>query len=177
MEYEIKVYPIYLDDGKIEWCAEFPDLVGCVGGGNTLQEAIEDAQISKEIYLEYLEENNMDIPIPTIQKFDLPSGRISLRVAKSTHKKLLELADSDGVSLNSYINSAINEKIGQSNVFNCVNGLLDSMQQIMIGAFNPVLKSILYRSNELKYHKESNEAKVDSEIKVKISSNSEGFVA
>lgn len=33
MDYAMKVYPIHLDNGKTEWCVEYPDLKGCVGGG------------------------------------------------------------------------------------------------------------------------------------------------
>lgn len=26
----MKVYPIHLENGKTEWCVEYPDLKGCV---------------------------------------------------------------------------------------------------------------------------------------------------
>lgn len=44
MEYSMKVYPIYFDDGRTEWCVEYPDLKVCVGGGDTVEEAIKDAE-------------------------------------------------------------------------------------------------------------------------------------
>ena len=40
---------------KTEWCVEYPDLKGCVGGGDTIEEAIADAEASKSVYLSYLE--------------------------------------------------------------------------------------------------------------------------
>lgn len=44
MKYSMKMYPIHFDDGRTEWCVEYPDLKGCVGGGDTVEEAIKDAE-------------------------------------------------------------------------------------------------------------------------------------
>lgn len=54
MGYAMKVYPMHLENGKTEWCVEYPDLKGCVGGGDTIEEAITDAEASKSVYLSYL---------------------------------------------------------------------------------------------------------------------------
>lgn len=47
MDYAMKIYPIHLENGKTEWCVEYPDLKGCVGGGDTIEEAIADAKLLK----------------------------------------------------------------------------------------------------------------------------------
>ena len=57
MDYAMKVYPVHFENGKAEWCVEYPDLKGCVGGGDTIEEAIDDAEASKNAYLSYLKEN------------------------------------------------------------------------------------------------------------------------
>lgn len=44
MKYSTKMYPIHLDDGRTEWCVGHLDLKGCVGGGDTEEEAIKDAE-------------------------------------------------------------------------------------------------------------------------------------
>ncbi|MGM9946756.1 toxin-antitoxin system HicB family antitoxin [Floccifex sp.] len=133
MEYSMKIYTIDFENGRTEWCVEYPDLQGCVGGGDTLQEAIEDAELSKRIYLDYLKENGINVPKPTEEK-DLPSGKIALRVAKTTHKTLIENAKKEGISLNSYIQTAINEKIGRDQEFdrvlNAINDLKESVKLI-----------------------------------------------
>lgn len=54
MDYAMKIYPIHLENGKTEWCVEYPDLKGCVGGGDTIEEAIADAEATKAVYLNYL---------------------------------------------------------------------------------------------------------------------------
>ena len=40
MDYAMKVYPMHFENGKTEWCVEYPDLKGCVGGGDTIEEAL-----------------------------------------------------------------------------------------------------------------------------------------
>lgn len=44
MDYAMIVYPMHFENGKTEWCVEYPDLKGCVGGGDTIEEAIADAE-------------------------------------------------------------------------------------------------------------------------------------
>ena len=55
MEYSMKVYPIHFDDCRTEWCVEYPNLKGCVGGGDTIEEAVKNAEASKQVYLKCLE--------------------------------------------------------------------------------------------------------------------------
>ena len=117
MDYAMRVYPMHLENGKTEWCVEYPDLKGCVGGGDTIEEAIADAQATKSVYLSYLKDEGIELPVPK-DEGSLPSGKIALRVAKTTHKQLLENAQMDGVSLNTYINTAISEKIGRASFSN-----------------------------------------------------------
>ena len=117
MDYAMKVYHMHLENGKTEWCVEYPDLKGCVGGGDTIEEAIADAQATKAVYLSYLKEEGIELPVPK-EEGNLPSGKIALRVPKTTHKQLLENAQMDGVSLNTYINTAISEKIGRASFSN-----------------------------------------------------------
>ena len=117
MDYAMRVYPMHLENGKTEWCVEYPDLKGCVGGGDTIEEAIADAEASKSVYLNYLKDEGIELPVPKEEE-GLPSGKIALRVPKTTHKQLLENAQMDGVSLNTYINTAISEKIGRASFSN-----------------------------------------------------------
>lgn len=123
----MKVYPIHFDDGRSEWCVEYPDLKGCVGGGDTIEEAIADAEATKQVYLDYLKSEGYDLPKPTDES-ELPSGKIALRVAKTTHKQLLENAKAEGISLNAYIQAAINEKIGTDSTINELKQLLTKIE-------------------------------------------------
>jgi len=62
--YRIKVYPIKTDADTTEWAAEFPDLPGCVGAGDTAEEAVAMAMDAKKEWIETAMEEGRDIPKP-----------------------------------------------------------------------------------------------------------------
>lgn len=48
----IFVYPIFLKNGKTEWAAEYPSLPYLIGGGDTPEEAVKEAEENKKVYIE-----------------------------------------------------------------------------------------------------------------------------
>ena len=101
LEYYLKLtYPFNikpdLDDGG--YIAEFPDLRYCVGTGDTVDEAIDDAMIAKEEWLKAAYENKLTIPEPSSS--DEFNGRVTLRLPKSLHRNIIETAKKEGVSAN-----------------------------------------------------------------------------
>lgn len=114
--YEIRVIPKVDASGATYWTASFPAVDGCVGGGSTAEEAIREAEENLQIYLEYL--NSENIEIPDAYEETQYSGKIALRVAKSTHKKIAERSADEGVSINMLLNNAIEHYLGMSE-YNC----------------------------------------------------------
>lgn len=51
----IFVYPIFLENGKTEWAAEYPSLPYLVGGGDSPEEAVKEAEENKKVYIEECE--------------------------------------------------------------------------------------------------------------------------
>lgn len=51
----IFVYPIFLKNGKTEWVAEYPNLPYLVGGGDSPEEAVKEAEENKKVYIEECE--------------------------------------------------------------------------------------------------------------------------
>ena len=49
------VYPIFLKNGKTEWAAEYPSLPYLVGGGDSPEEAVKEAEENKQVYIEECE--------------------------------------------------------------------------------------------------------------------------
>lgn len=138
MEYPMNIYQMQFDNGQKEWCVEFIDLPGCVGGGDTVEDAIADAQATKEVYLQCLKEEGAIIPKAS-DLADLPSGKIALRVPRSTHKALLYKAHIEGVSLNAYINTAISEKLGRDSALDTIWNRIKAYLNVFthrIGSFN-----------------------------------------
>lgn len=109
MNYPMRLYTVETVEGP-EWIAEFVDIFGCGGGGNTAQEALEDALINLEYYLGFAKERGEDVPQPS--DYNECNGKIALRLPKSMHSRLIELAEDEGSSLNQLILNTFDEKVG-----------------------------------------------------------------
>ena len=115
MEYSFIAHTYETDEGK-EWYVEFPDIPGVVGGGKPQIEAVEDAFDNLEAHLSFLEEDGVDIPVPSFYPDDSYSGKFALRMSKSLHKRVAINANLEGVSINAYLNEAIAEKVAGDEV-------------------------------------------------------------
>jgi len=109
MNYPMRLYTVETVEGP-EWIAEFVDIFGCGGGGNTAQEALEDALINLEYYLGFAKERGEDVPQPS--DYNECNGKIALRLPKSMHRRLLKLSEDEGKSLNQVILNTFDEKVG-----------------------------------------------------------------
>jgi len=91
------------------WFIRIKELPGCMSQGDTQTEAlsmIDDAMvgwISAEL--------SAGNPIPIPRLSENFSGKFVVRVPKSMHHRLVDLAENDGVSLNQYIVKALTESI------------------------------------------------------------------
>ena len=110
-KYEIRVIPKKDIEGNVYWSAFFPTIDECVGGGDTAEDAIREAEENLEFYLSYLESEKL--PLPDEYQENNYNGRILLRTSKSSHKKLSRLAEDEGVSLNTIVNNAIEHYLGK----------------------------------------------------------------
>lgn len=106
MKYEFRVYQMQVDE-HLFWIAKSTALKGCVGQGETAQEAISELEANENEWLLTAEECNISIPTPSIQKENAYSGKVSLRFSAFTHEEASENAKTLGISLNQYINDAI----------------------------------------------------------------------
>ncbi len=96
------------EEKDVEYLVRFLDVPNIIGVGNTIDEAISEARENLGVFLEYLVDNKRDIPNPSIEKsfIDL-SGKMTLRVSKTTHWKIQQKAAQEGISVNSFLNEAI----------------------------------------------------------------------
>lgn len=113
-------YPlrIYLDteNDTNNWVAEYPDLPGCIGVGDTKEEALSEAEANKLVWLESAEENGEKIPMPSNSYSMEYSGKFNLRLPKSLHRDLALQAETEGVSLNMLCVSLLSK--GYSSIIN-----------------------------------------------------------
>jgi len=79
----------------------FPDLPGCATQVETVEEIPAAAREIRELWIESEHAAGRDVPRPTHR--DEYSGRFNVRIARSLHRRLVESAEREGVSLNQYV--------------------------------------------------------------------------
>ncbi len=95
------------EDGEyIATCSSFPRFSAF---GETEEEALREAKITPELFIESYKERGISLPKPP--KNQTYSGQLRLRLSKSLHERAARMASQDGVSLNQYINSALNREV------------------------------------------------------------------
>src|ERR1700733_1243421 len=93
--------------------ARVKELEGCVADGQDEMEAIGHLEQVKELWLRAALKNGNDIPLPEKDDDELPSGKWLMRVPRTLHKKLVDLADREGVSLNQFVTVCLAEVVGE----------------------------------------------------------------
>lgn len=99
-------YPLRLTpDPDGGYIFEYPDLPGCMGQIDTLDELPEHAAEARTLWLEVAYERGKDIPLPS--QAEEYSGKFIVRIAKSLHRALAEAANEEGVSLNAFVSTLL----------------------------------------------------------------------
>lgn len=105
-------------NGVIEYIASY-DTLKVSGTGSTIGEAIEQLDSNAKSRILFMKAEKKKIPAEdggieeTEEEKKTYSGKMTLRLSKSTHRRIAELADKDGVSLNQLINNAVCEYLGK----------------------------------------------------------------
>ncbi len=107
-EYEIKLKKLSQEEGG-GWFAEIPLLPGCMSDGESLEEAVENLGSAKREWIEASLELGRVIPEPTTDEF---SGQLRVRMPKSLHRTLSQMAKDENVSLNQLIIHQLSKGIG-----------------------------------------------------------------
>lgn len=94
------------DDKFVATCGSFP---GLSAFGETEEDALQEAKIVLELFIESYRERKLPLPKPA--RAPVFSGQLSLRLSKSLHERAARMASKDGVSLNQYISNALNREV------------------------------------------------------------------
>jgi antitoxin HicB len=105
-DYAIVVEPLHADDGG-GWLASVPALPGCMGDGETREEAMADALSAIAEWKDAARQLGRDAPGPAAL------GQWRQRVPRTLHDKLKRLAAAEGVSLNQLVTSVLAEAVGK----------------------------------------------------------------
>lgn len=107
-EFPYIVKPVDKEEYGVKYLVEYIDFPGITGGADFPEDAIKIANEALDMYLEVLEKENKQIKLPT--DFNA-NGRITLRIPKTTHLRAIEMAEREGVSLNTYILDSLSQKL------------------------------------------------------------------
>jgi antitoxin HicB len=77
------------------------DLPGCMSVGETLSEAMEMIEDARRLWLEVAYEHGDEIPLPETEREY--NGKVLVRMPTGLHRRLVEQAKAEGVSLNQHI--------------------------------------------------------------------------
>ena len=91
---------LILDRDEGGYVVSFPDLPGCLSSGETYEEALRNAEDAKREWLTAALEDGLEIPEP--DTLDDYSGQFKIRMPKTLHRHLAQMAWREGVSMNQY---------------------------------------------------------------------------
>lgn len=117
--YELEADP---EDGG--FFASHPELPGCFAQGETADEAIEELDAAREVWLEVRLQDGLPIPEP--REEDEFSGKLTLRLPPSLHRSLSEQAAQEQTSLNSWITLVLAERQAKIETVAAVETKLDA---------------------------------------------------
>lgn len=101
-------YPVTLiPEAEGGYTAMVNDLPGCVSVGETVEEAMAMIEDARRLWLEVAYEHGDDIPLPSTEREY--GGKVLVRMPPSLHRRLLEGAEAEEVSLNQHIVSLLSE--------------------------------------------------------------------
>ena len=97
LPYKMELVP---DPDEGGFVVSYPDLPGCLSSGESIEQAIANAEDAKKAWLEAALEDGIEIPEP--DSLDAYSGQFKLRIPKSLHRSLAEHSKREGISMNQY---------------------------------------------------------------------------
>lgn len=108
-------YLIIIEKQENNYSAYCPDVDGCIATGETPEEARKNFMEALEFHFEGLKEDGLPIP-QSNSTFAFSSadctGVLNIRTKKSTHLKLIKLAEQENVSVSHLVNDAIIKQYG-----------------------------------------------------------------
>jgi len=109
-------YPVSVEEApEGGFFIQIKDLPGCYSQGETLEEALKNIEEARKLWMKSMYEDGNELPLPgsTVKQY---SGKFNVRIPKNLHRKLDEMAEKEGVSLNHFLVSTLSRAVGQEEV-------------------------------------------------------------
>ena len=104
--YQFTVRPLSKEEGG-GFLVEYPDIPGCMSGGETIAEAIANGREALRDCVAVFQESGRKVPKPGIE-----AAQWRQRLPRTLYAKLTVQAENEGVSINSFVTATIAEAIG-----------------------------------------------------------------
>jgi antitoxin HicB len=108
--YQFTVRPLSKEEGG-GYLVEYPDIPGCMSDGETIDEAIANGRQALRDCVAVFQESGRKVPKPGIE-----AAQWRQRLPRTLYAKLTAQAESEGVSINSFVTAIIAEAIGSRRV-------------------------------------------------------------
>lgn len=108
-------YLIIIEQQENNYSAYCPDVDGCIATGKTPDDARKNFLEALAFHFEGLKEDKLPIPQPSSSfafSSEDCSGVLNVRCKKSTHLKLVKIAEKENVSVSHLVNDAIVKQYG-----------------------------------------------------------------
>ena len=132
MKYPFKTYAMSVE-GHNFFVAESLYLTGCIGQGDSLDEAISELEDNEIEWLEDADEYKLEIPEIHYTAPQTYSKSFPLRLPNSLRAEAEEAAEIDGVSLNQFIVDAVRIKLTKKTIERIVRDVFYKTSSIYSG--------------------------------------------
>jgi predicted RNase H-like HicB family nuclease/antitoxin component of RelBE/YafQ-DinJ toxin-antitoxin module len=130
------------DDGG--FIATVPEFPGLSAFGGTKEQALEEAEVALELFIEDMLADGETLP--DCKQKNSYSGNIRLRIPKSTHQQVAELAESEGVSMNTMISTLLTRSLSEKRTVQDICEHLSARLSEMVASQRPQTKVYVSRS-------------------------------
>jgi len=122
---------IVIPVGPSSFHAEILEFPGCFAQGETVESAYANLESAAESWIESCLARGQEIPQPSSNL--TYSGRFALRLPRGIHRRAAQLAERDETSLNTFLVSAVAEKVGAEDLYSVLARRLE--QRLSVAAF------------------------------------------
>ncbi|MRG86727.1 type II toxin-antitoxin system HicB family antitoxin [Salinibacillus xinjiangensis] len=130
LDYKMVITP-FEDEGEKGFVVSCPEISGLEVFGETLEEAIEEVREAKIALYEVFLEKGINIRYPEEYNFEDEdfSGRMTLRIPKTLHKRIKYYSEDNNVSLNTGIIQLINDGINYADIKDMKGKIYNSLNK------------------------------------------------
>jgi antitoxin HicB len=148
---------LLVPDPEGGYTAEVLELPGCFSEGDTAEEALANLEQAAASWIEAALEQGQMIPDPT-GDYEY-SGKVALRLPRSTHRKAVQLAKRENISLNTFLVDAISARVGAGDVVSRMaltwDAKIDRCLSLLENRPNPQFVFLDVKNESLQLHVQS----------------------